>query len=228
MKSESDYFRVLTGFFLLLCAWVTAVPQRARSGAVVDGASDVAFDIKFSPDGKTLAIARGATDPTQQFGRIELWDTDTGSLRRVIQGFDGPVRSITFTPDSKTIISGSLEYHPEKLQQKATSRSGDVSSEVKWWDVTTGDLKQKSEVSTEGSISIMVECSPDGKQIAVVQTLQQYSAMRAQSDTQRVGPPRGSGHFYFNPFSTSELRLLDGASGQQKTKVNIKSPGTLA
>jgi WD40 repeat protein len=207
---------------------VTAVPQRARSGAVVDGASDVAFDIKFSPDGKTLAIARGATDPTQQFGRIELWDTDTGSLRRVIQGFDGPVRSITFTPDSKTIISGSLEYHPEKLQQKATSRNGDVSSEVKWWDVTTGDVKQKSEVSKEGSISIVVECSPDGKQIAVVQTLQQYSNFRAPSDTQRGGPPPGSGRFYFNLFGTSELRLLDGASGQQKTKVNIKSPGTLA
>jgi len=228
MKSESDYFRVLTVFFLLLCAWVTAVSQRVRSGAVVDEAPDVAFDIKFSPDGRTLAIARGAVEPTQQFGRIELWDTDTGSLRRVIQGFDGPVRSITFTPDSKTIISGSLEYHPEKLQQKATSRNGDVSSEVKWWDVFTGDLKRKSEVSTEGSISIVVECSPDGKQIAVVQTLQQYSTMRAPSDTQRVGPPRGSGRFYFNPFSTSELRLLDGASGQQKTKVNIKSPGTLA
>jgi WD40 repeat protein len=43
-----------------------------------------------------------------------------------------------------------------------------------------------------------------------------------------VGPPPGSGRFYFNPFGTSELRLLDGASGQQKTKVNIKSPGTLA
>ena len=228
MKSESDYVRVLTGFFLLLCAWATAVPQRARSGAVVDVAPDVAFDIKFSPDGKTLAIARGATDPTQQFGRIELWDTDTGSLRRVIQGFDGPVHSITFTPDSKTIISGSLEYHPAKLQQKATSRNGDISSEVKWWDVTTGDVKQKSEVSTEGSISIVVQCSPDGKQIAVVQTVQQYSSFRAPSDIQRVGPPPGSGRFYFNPFGTSELRLLDGASGQQKTKVNIKSPGTLA
>jgi WD40 repeat protein len=138
MKSQTDYFRLLTGFFLILCACITAVPQQARSGAVVDAYSDVAFDAKFSPDGKTLAIARGATEPTQQFGRVELWDTDTGSLRRVIQGFDGPVRSITFTPDSKTIISGSLEYHPEKLQQKATSRNGNISSEVKWWDVTRG------------------------------------------------------------------------------------------
>jgi len=159
-----------------------------------------------------------------------LWDTDTGLLRRVIQGFDGPVRSLSFTPDSKIIISGSLEYHPEKLQQKATSRSGDVSSEVKWWEVSTGDLRQKSEVSSEGSISIAVECSPDGKQIAVVQSLQQISSAlyRPTPLNPRLGPPRNSGSFYFNPSTTSELRLLDGANGQQIKKVTIKSPGTLA
>jgi len=211
MKSESDYFRVLTGFFLLLCAFVTAVSQQTRSGNVANEATDIAFDIKFSPDGKTLAIARGAIEPTQRFGRIELWDTDTGALRRVIQGFDGPVRSITFAPDSKLLISGSLEYHQEKLQQKATSRDGDISSEVKWWDVTTGDLRQKSEVSTQGAISIEVECSPDGQQIAVVQSIQQNSTLtRPPIDAGLLGPPRGSGHFYFNPFTTSELRLLDG------------------
>ena len=230
MKSASHYFKVLTAFFLIFSACVTAVPQRPRPGAPVDQASDVAFDIKFSPDGKTLAIARGAIEPTQQFGRIELWDTDTGLLRRVIQGFDGPVRSLSFTPDSKIIISGSLEYHPEKLQQKATSRSGDVSSEVKWWEVSTGDLRQKSEVSSEGSISIAVECSPDGKQIAVVQSLQQISSAlyRPTPLNPRLGPPRNSGSFYFNPSTTSELRLLDGANGQQIKKVTIKSPGTLA
>jgi len=209
---------------------VTAIPQRTKPGSVVDQANDIAFDIKFSPDGKTLAIARGATEPTQQFGRIELWDTDTGSLRRVIQGFDGPVRSVTFSPDSKTIISGSLEYHPEKLQQKATSRNGEIASEVKWWDVSTGDLRQKSEVSSEGPISITVESSPDGKEIAVVQSLRQFSTLSNGTPplTPGLGLPRNSGYFHFNPFTTSELRLLDGASGQQKTKVTIKSPGVLA
>ena len=89
MNCESHYFRVLAGFLLLLCVCVTAASQQMRPEAFGDQATDVAFDIKFSPDGKTLAIARGATDPAQQFGRIELWDTDSGSLRRVIQGFDG-------------------------------------------------------------------------------------------------------------------------------------------
>ena len=229
MKSKSHYLRVLAGIFLLSITCVTAVPQQ-RSGGVADQTNDVAFDIKFSPDGKTLAIARGATDPAQQFGRIELWDTDSGLLRRVIQGFDGPVRSISFTPDSKMIVSGSIEYHPEKLQEKATTRSGEVSSEVKWWDVTTGDLKHRTDVSSDHAVSIAVECSPDGKQIAVVQSIVQYSNTntRRPSTGPRLGPPPDSGFFHFNPFSTSELRLLDSASGELKKKVSINSPGILA
>lgn len=225
MKSDSHYRRVLPGFVLLLCLCVTAFPQRPRPDAAVEKDTDVVFDIKFSPDGKTLAIARGAAEPVQQFGRIELWDTDSGSLRRVIQGFDGPVRSISFTPDSKTIISGSLEYLPEKLQQKATSRSGDVSSQVKWWDVSTGDLRRKSELSSEDAVSIRVGSSPDGKQIAVVQSLRRYSGLNTRGPllTSDIGSPRT-----FFPVTTSELRLLDSASGQQKIKINIKSPGTLA
>ena len=230
MRNDSHYCRVLTGFFLLLSVCVTALPQRTRPEGVVAQAMDVAFDIKFSPDGKTLAIARGATEPIQQFGRIELWDTDTGSLRRVIQGFDGPVRSVSFTPDSKIIISGSLEYHSQKLQQKATARDGEVSSEVKWWDVATGDLKQKFEVSSEGSISIVVECSPDGRQIAVVQSVRRPSTVTSRRPYlgPDIGRQRGSADFYSNPFITSELRLLDSVSGQQKIKINIKNPGTLA
>jgi WD40 repeat protein len=230
MKNESHYCRVLAGFLLLLCASATAVSQRTRPQVGVENQADVAFAIKFSPDGKTLAIARGATEPIEQFGRIELWDTETGSLRRVIQGFDGPVRSLTFTPDSKTIISASLEYHSQKLQKKPTSRDGEISSEVKWWDASTGDLKQKIEVSSEDSISISiaVESSPDGKQVAVVHSLRRSSPSNRMPRLSPSLPLPVYGPGYFNTFITSELRLLDSASGQQKIKVNIKSPGILA
>jgi WD40 repeat protein len=57
------------------------------------GIDDVVFSICFSPDGRTLAIARGAAEPVYRFGRIELWDTNSGKLRHVIKGFDGPVMS---------------------------------------------------------------------------------------------------------------------------------------
>jgi WD40 repeat protein len=229
MKSDSHYCRILNSVVLLVCVCVAVVPQRTTPDTVADKALDVVFDIEFSPDGRTLAIARGAIEPAQQFGRVELWDTDTGSLRRVIQGFDGPVRSLTFTPDGKTLISGSLEYLPEKLQQKATSRNGDVSALVKWWDTSTGDLKQKSEVSNQNAISIRVESSPDGKQIAVVQSLRRSSTFASRLPSLGPGfPPPDFGDLSFHAFPTSELRLLDGVSGHQKIKINIKNPGTLA
>lgn len=217
MKNHTHHCRVQTGFILILLFCLVVVPQHSRSESVAIEAADVAFDIEFSPDGQTLAIARATIEPIRQFGRIELWDTETGLLRRVIQGFDGPVRSITFTPDGKTLISGSLEYLPEKLQQKATSRSGQVSAQVKWWDVSTGDLRQKSKLPGEYAISIRVECSPDGKQLAAVQTLRHASSF--------IGSPGDP--LSFSPFIISELRLLDSGSGQQKVKVNINSPGAL-
>lgn len=224
MKSDSHYRRVLTGFVLLLCICVTAFPQRPRRDNAVEKTADVVFDIKFSPDGKTLAIARGAAEPIQQFGRIELWDVDTGSLRRVIQGFNGPVRSISFTPDSKTIISGSLEYLQKDLQQKATSRAGEVTGELKWWDVATGELRRKSEVPGVGSTSIAIQGSPDGKQIAVVHTTRRFAPLSNRLPYLGPGyPPRDMDYsVYFS--STSEFHLFDSATGQQRLKINIKNP----
>ena len=229
MEHNRHYVNVHTAFLLIVCVSVTSFAQRTRPESVAENAKDIAFAIEFAPDGKTLAIARGAKEPVQQFGRIELWDTDTGSLRRIIQGFDGPVRSLTFTPDSKTIISGSLEYHPQKLQQTATSRDGEVNGEVKWWDVESGNLRQKSEVSSDGSISIAVECSPDGKQVAVVQSFRPTLPFNHRSPLLgRNYPPRDSNTSSYNLFITSDLRILDSANGQQKVKVSIKSPGTIA
>src|SRR5947209_7976894 len=84
-----------------LTVWADA--QRRNPTRISTGFDDVVFAISFSPDGRTLAIARGAGEPSQRYGRIELWDTETGMLRRVIRGFDGPVRSISFSPDGQTI-----------------------------------------------------------------------------------------------------------------------------
>src|SRR5882672_2342008 len=87
----------------------TGAQRRHSAGAT--GFDDVVFAIVFSPDGRTLAVARGASEPSQRFGRIELWNTETGKLRHVIKGFDGPVRSLSFAPDGETLVSGSSEFH---------------------------------------------------------------------------------------------------------------------
>ena len=110
-----------------------------------------------------------------RFGRIELWDTETGKLRHLIKGFDGPVRSISFSPDGHTLISGSTEFRSPKIQQKARSREGVSFGELKWWDTRTGELKQKVIMPGEGSYSIRATQSSDGKQLALAESFMDQS-----------------------------------------------------
>ena len=105
--------------FFLNAFLVSSEAQHGNAPRIITDLDDVVFAVSFSPDGGTLAIARGASDPAQRFGRIELWDTQTGSLRHVIKGFDGPVRSISFSPDGHTLVSGSSEYLTGKIQQRS-------------------------------------------------------------------------------------------------------------
>ncbi len=166
---------------------------------------DVVFAVTFSPDGRTLAIARGAADSRQQFGRVELWDLQTGKLRHLIKGFDGPVRSVSFTPDGKTLISGSTEFHRTEIATKRGRIGGTNSSALKWWDAETGQLKHQVTMPGEAVYAIRATPSPDGKQLAV----------RLSS---------GSSYYPYAFFKT-EMRLLDAETGDLKYKLDMGHPG---
>src|SRR6185436_16513366 len=197
---------------ILLVAWlgltIAAEAQRRRAArGITTGFDDIVFAISFSPDGRTLAIARGASEPVQRFGRIELWDTDTGQLRRIIKGFDGPVRSVSFSPDGRTLISGSIEYHSSKVQQKARSRDGVSFSLLKWWDPQTGELKQKLVVPGEQNDSLWATLSPDGKQLAVRDGFQDFSF--------------NSGRGFSGPYSRLlfRVKVVDAQTGEPRFKL---------
>jgi WD40 repeat protein/uncharacterized caspase-like protein len=58
-------------------------------------------NIRFSPNGKTIATA-------SPDGAISLWNTD-GTLLTTLKGHTAPVLSLNFSPDGQTLISGSAD-----------------------------------------------------------------------------------------------------------------------
>jgi len=96
--------------------------------------------IAVSADGHTLAIARSSGGSAKRYGRIELWNTRTGELQRTITGFDGPIWSMAFSKDGKTVLTVSTEYRNEKIQNSIRKRDDTVTAELKSWDTESGEF----------------------------------------------------------------------------------------
>jgi WD40 repeat protein len=214
----------------LLALTPPAKAQRRSTTGIPTNFDDVVFAFTFSPDARTLAIARGARDPVYRFGRIELWDTETGKLRHLIKGFDGPVKSISFSPDGQTLISSSLEFRTPKIQQKARSREGVTFGELKWWDTQTGELKHKLVLPGEGSYAIRATQSPDGKQLALTESFRELSNLYSTplfEPQSLTGPDLYGGRPYLYPrmFFRSQIKLVDAQTGEPRFKLDVGQPG---
>jgi WD40 repeat protein len=61
--------------------------------------------VVISPDGKTFATSTWDS----KAGTIKIWNLETGTLLRSLQAHLSVVDSLSFSPDGKTLISGSLD-----------------------------------------------------------------------------------------------------------------------
>jgi WD40 repeat protein len=224
---RSTYANLALVIFFLHAFIINSVAQRENAPRIITDLSDVVFAVSFSPDGSTLAIARGASDPAQRYGKIELWDTQTGSLRRVIKGFDGPVRSISFSPDGHTLVSGSSEYLT-RIPLRTRAWLPLTRGELKWWDVQTGDLKHKLTLPSEHSYSLEAAYSPDGKQIALIESSYNYGFLQTNSrfDPTGLATPPPSRTIVPMEFFDSDLKLLDAQTGAVTFKLDRSRSGT--
>jgi WD40 repeat protein len=88
----------------------------------------------LSSDGKSLASASGdglrmlATGGWDR--EISLWDPATGKERRRLDGHEGSVYALVFSPDGKTLVSASCE------NQFIAGAGNDPS--IRYWDVASG------------------------------------------------------------------------------------------
>ena len=98
----------------------------------------ISGDIAYSPDGTRLAVS----------GSIGIWIYDANTLDEValFTGHTEPVNSVAYSPDGKTLVSGSEDYT------------------IRLWDARTGQLLHTLEEHTGGVNSVAF--SPDGKMLA--------------------------------------------------------------
>jgi len=184
--------------------------------------------VKFSPDGRTLALARFAPEAA-------LFDVATGKLVRKLAGHSGHARCVTFTPDGKKLITGSydrtvkiwdlgtgkvkatLEGHVEPVYHVEVSADGKLLASAdaredtaRLWDLTT--RKQLHAFENLGSLVPHVTFSPDGRLLAVAS----WAGHLTLYDTDSYEPwqrIRDLGGFHWSAFSPDQ-RWLAVATNQ--------------
>ncbi len=105
-----------------------------------------------SPDGKTLAVAAVLTPHpyrppvSQQEAGVLLWDREKGQVRAVLKGHTTIVTSLAYSPDGKTLATGSLDRT------------------VRLWEAATA--KERAVLSGHSAVVLEVAFAPDGKTLA--------------------------------------------------------------
>jgi WD40 repeat protein len=164
--------------------------QTGKERATLKTNTEQEWDVAYSPDGKTLAS--GSTPLTSGISRrdntITLWDVQTGKERATLKGHKDRVVSVAYSPDGKTLATGSLDmtikvwsvvtgneqatlkghthlvYCVAYSPDGKTLASASVDKTVKLWDVQTG--KERATLKGHAGFVDSVVYSPDGMTLA--------------------------------------------------------------
>jgi WD40 repeat protein len=87
----------------------------------LEGPTENAFEVAFSPDGRTIAVGgRGlekmnqprfsGLPPSQKSSEVRLWNSATGELMWIAEGESNSANSLSFSPDGKWLAFCDEDY----------------------------------------------------------------------------------------------------------------------
>jgi WD40 repeat protein len=166
----------------LVASWKLPVPQGQDSFWFLNRHAAIAF----SPDGGRVAITSGGY-PDCPPG---AWDVATGTPVAVLEGHEGPVAAVAWSPDGATLATASID-HTARL-----------------WDATTGKPRQTLAGHGCGVVGLLF--SPDGKQLLTQGDGTRHTLKRT---------PQGLGHEGLvsgdTTMETQAARAWDVAGGKE-------------
>ena len=140
--------------------------------------------LALSSDGRTVASGHHHYTSGNHHYTIDLWDIETGKHKKTLKGHKESIESLAFSPDGKTLASGSLDNtiilwdvakgkrkktlkkHANEIRKVMFSPDGktllsyDRSTILKLWEVETGKLIYS--LRDHADIATSISLSPDG------------------------------------------------------------------
>jgi WD40 repeat protein len=163
------------------------------------------YGLRFSPDGKTLAIS-GANSEWERDGdsvkfkrertEVRLWDVAARRVRATLTGSVG-LMHVLFSPDGKTVATWASNEHGPATEKKV---------ELKLWDAATG--REKADLKGHRQTIYSAAFSPDGKILA------------AGTGSLNLAPLLGPAGAPARPPAGTELKLWDVEKGTERADLS--------